>query len=33
MSYVEENKAKGRDAWFIDSGCSNHMCGDRTMFS
>ena len=33
MSYVEENKAKGRDAWFIDSGCSNHMCGDRTVFS
>ncbi|XP_073260147.1 uncharacterized protein [Populus alba] len=33
MSYVEENKAKERDAWFLDSGCSNHMCGDRTMFS
>jgi len=33
MSYVEENKAKGRDAWFIDLGCSNHMCGDRTMSS
>jgi len=33
MSYVEENRAKGKDAWFLDSGCSNHMCGDRTMFS
>jgi hypothetical protein len=33
ISYVEENRAKGRDAWFLDSGCSNHMCGDRTMFS
>ena len=33
MAFVEENKAKRRDAWFLDSGCSNHMCGDRTLFS
>ena len=33
MSYVEENKAKRRDAWFLDSRCSNHMCGDITKFS
>ena len=33
MSYVEENKAKGRDLWFLDSSCSNHICGDRTMFN
>lgn len=33
MSYVELNEAKRQDAWFLDSGCSNHMCGDKTMFS
>ena len=33
MSYVEMKGAKRKDAWFLDSGCSNHMCGDRTMFS
>ena len=33
MAYVEENIAKGRDAWFLNSKCSNHMCGDITMFS
>ena len=32
-SYVEMKGAKRKDAWFLDSGCSNHMCGDRTMFS
>ena len=29
MSYVELYKAKRENAWFLDSGCSNHMCGDR----
>ena len=33
MSYVEMHKAKREDAWFLDSGCSNRMCGDRSMFS
>ena len=33
MYYVEMKGAKRKDAWFLDSGCSNHMCGDRTMFS
>ena len=33
MSYVELYEAKREDVWFLDSGCSNHMCGDRTIFS
>ncbi|KAH7550299.1 hypothetical protein JRO89_XS13G0167200 [Xanthoceras sorbifolium] len=32
MSYVEMNEAKREDVWFLDSGCSNHMCGDKTFF-
>lgn len=32
MSYVELHGAKREDAWFLDSGCSNHMCGDKAMF-
>jgi hypothetical protein len=32
MALVEENEAKRNDAWFLDSGCSNHMCGDKGMF-
>ena len=29
MAYVELYDAKREDAWFLDSGCSNHMCGDQ----
>ncbi|KAL6310748.1 hypothetical protein AAG906_019097 [Vitis piasezkii] len=25
MSYVDMNKANGKDMWFLDSGCNNHM--------
>ncbi|XP_024172399.1 uncharacterized protein LOC112178493 [Rosa chinensis] len=32
MAYVEKHDAKRSDAWFIDLGCSNHMCGNRGMF-
>lgn len=33
MSYEELHEARREDAWFLDSGCSNHMCGDQAMFS
>ncbi|KAI9160606.1 hypothetical protein LWI28_009895 [Acer negundo] len=33
MSFVELNEARRGDVWFLDSGCSNHMCGDKTLFS
>ena len=33
MVYVENTKGKRDDAWYLDFGCSNHMCGDRTLFT
>ena len=33
MAYVEKHQARREDAWFLDSGCSNHMCGYKAMFS
>ncbi|KAK9931772.1 hypothetical protein M0R45_019036 [Rubus argutus] len=33
MAYVEMNGAKREHLWFLDSRCSNHMCGDRSLFS
>ncbi|CAL8132805.1 unnamed protein product [Prunus armeniaca] len=32
MSYVEMKSARREDVWFLDSGCSNHMCGDKSLF-
>ncbi|KAJ6411726.1 hypothetical protein OIU84_008328 [Salix udensis] len=32
MAYVEEHGADRNDVWFLDSGCSNHMCGDQVLF-
>ena len=33
MSVVEENEVGREDVWFLDSGSSNHMCRDKTLFS
>lgn len=32
MAYVEENRARREDIWILDSGCSNHMSGDKSLF-
>ncbi|CAM8923315.1 unnamed protein product [Rhodiola kirilowii] len=33
MTYANELDSKREDAWYLDSGCSNHMCGDSSYFS
>ena len=33
MSYVELNQSGREDVWFLDSGCSNHMCANKEWFS
>ena len=32
MAYVVRNDAHRKDEWFLDFRCSNHMCGDKSMF-
>lgn len=32
MSYVEANNSKEEAVWFLDSGCSNHMTGNKQWF-
>lgn len=33
MAYVESLETEQIEAWFLDSGCSNHMYGSRGMFT
>lgn len=33
MAFVEENGSQRDRVWFLDSGCSNHMTGDRSWFT
>nr|XP_028948054.1 uncharacterized protein LOC114820894 [Malus domestica] len=32
MAHVEVKEAEKEYIWFLDSGCSNHMCGKREVF-
>lgn len=32
MTHVEMNETRTQDVWFLDSRCSNYMCGDKTLF-
>lgn len=33
MSFMDSETTKEKDAWYLDSGCSNHMCGHKLWFS
>lgn len=32
MAYMDVDKSDRNHIWFLDSGCSNHMCGIREIF-
>ena len=32
MAYTKKGIVEGEGIWFLDSGCSNHMTGDKTWF-
>lgn len=33
MAYTDADTTIGETSWFLDSGCSNHMCGRKELFS
>jgi hypothetical protein len=33
MALVDHEEINTEHTWYLDSGCSNHMCGDKTLFS
>lgn len=33
MAFEEMNDKRKEEIWFLDSGCSNHMCGEKSAFS
>lgn len=32
MAHVDQDKEEEKEIWFLDSGCSNHMCGIKDWF-
>jgi hypothetical protein len=32
MASMENKESDKEEAWFLDSGCSNHMCGTKEVF-
>ena len=32
MAYLDKNELQS-DKWYLNSRCSNHMCGNKTLFS
>ena len=33
MTHMARHKTKRSDTWFLNSGCSHHMCASEGMFS
>ena len=33
MAHADGKEASKKELWFLDSGCSNHMCGKKELFS
>ncbi|XP_034229496.1 uncharacterized protein LOC117638485 [Prunus dulcis] len=33
MAYIDKKKNPLGDIWYLDYGCSNHMCGNKLLFS
>jgi hypothetical protein len=32
MAYIDKKENSSGDTWYLDSGCSNHMCGNKSLF-
>ena len=32
MVYIDEKENSSGDTWYLDSGCNNHMCGNKSLF-
>jgi hypothetical protein len=32
MAYIDKKENSSGDTWYLDSGCSNHMCGNKSFY-
>ena len=32
MAYINKKENSSGDTWYLDLGCSNHMCGNKSLF-